>query len=833
MSGKRRMARGEKEVLSSSTTPLSPLVVFVVTAMEVVLLVLVCLSPWAYGVVHPPFEFLLDAGIGVLLVLWAARMLLERQIAWKKSGVALCLASLFLYGVLQRTPLPRSMLAWVAPGTERCYAELLPKAPEVLRPSSGEETPAPPANPRAGPAPGSTVSLYPDATRRESLRILAVFLVFAVVHNNLTSPRILFRLSVVALINGVVLSLFALAQFFAAPRGTIYWVYPTLGQAFGPFINRNHFADYVNLCIGLGVGLLVTQNWRRRSSAFLEEESSLLQTLQNPHALWICAALGLMVSAVAFSRSRGGLLALVGAAVICGILGRLQLGRSFRIGSLLLVAGVVVSLSAWFGIGLLKDRLATLSSGEALEDRVPIWLRSLRIAEDFPIWGTGYGTFGYIEPMYHEDAPTREKLGWYGHAHNDYLEILVEGGIVGLALVLAALALVYRRGYHALERYRGRAEAGLALGALFAFTALALHSFGEFGTHIPAIMLLAIVICAHVCALGGRPKHRKKRSESEKKRSESEEDSDEYSIRLGGVAPVGGAIAALGFAVVLCSSGWKAHRIYRLEDAALRTSNTDAAEVRLRIAYLAAASSIDPNDARVHDELAEAHAQLAGLLTDLGDLAKQRMLALQEFLRARDACPLLGRAQLGIAAGASLLKQGDSAQEYIRRAKVLTPGQAEMCYRRGLQESMLNHYEEAWATWRHCLELSEDYLPQILFRTRRLRAEQLMEKVLPDNPDLLLVTALLRYPDPEAVKARSPFMDKALAILESKPPGSVPRDLMASERTFKARVEFARYLYYELGKVEEARRELRLVLRQIPNYGPALELLNEISRRRR
>jgi O-antigen ligase len=826
MSGKRRMASREKEDLSSLPTRHSPLAAFVVTAMEAVLLILVCLSPWAYGAVHPNFEFLLYAGIGVLLALWAARILLEGQISWKKSSVALCLVGLFLFGVWQRTPLPRSVLAWLSPGAERCYNELLPKKPEVLPSPSAEEPRVPAANSRAGTPPGSTLSLYPDATRRESLRFLAIFLVFAVVYNNLTSSRVLFRLSVVALINGVVLSLFALAQFFGAPRNTLYWVYPSMGQVFGPFINRNHFPDYVNLCIGLGVGLLVSHNWRRRSSAFTEEESSLVQTLQNPRALWICAALGLMISAVAFSRSRGGLLALVGAAVICGILGRLQLGRSFRIGSLLFVAGVVAALSAWFGIGLLTDRFATLGSGEALEERLPIWRRSLPIVAEFPVWGTGYGTYGYIEPMYREDAPSREKPGWYHHAHNDYLEILVEGGIVGLALVLAALAAVYRRGYHAVERYRGRAEAGLALGALLAFTALAIHSFGEFGAHTPAITLLATVIAAHLCALG--------QSNSRRKQSESEGVGNEYRLRLGGFAPVLGATAALGFAVVLSAGGWNAYQIYRLEDAALRTSNTDADQLRLRVAYLDAASSIGLDDARVHDELGDAHADLAKLLKsggfrDLSAVRKQRMLALQEYLRARDACPLLSRAQLGIAANASLLKQGDSVQDYIRRVKILTPGQAEMCYRCGLLET---HYEEAWATWRHCLELSEDYLPQILFRTRGLRADQLVENVLPDNPDLLIVAALMRFPDAGAAKQRQPFMDKALYILESQPEGTVPRELSVSEETLKARVEFARYLY-ERGKLEEARRELRLVLQQINNYGPARDLLNEISRRRR
>jgi O-antigen ligase/tetratricopeptide (TPR) repeat protein len=837
MSGKRRAASSEKEGPSSFTTRCSPLVAFIVAAMEVVLLLLVCLSPWAYGAVHPGFEFLLDVGIAVLLALWAARMLVERQITWKKSGAALCLAGLFLLGVWQRTPLPRSLLAWLSPGTVQCYDQLLPKQPEIL--------PDDVVQPSVGPPPGSTLSLYPGATRGEavnaitapsvnSLRLLAVFLVFAVVYNNLTSKEALIRLSIVVLINGVLLSLFALAQFFSAPAKTVYWIYPALGSVFGPFINRNHFPDYVNICIGLGIGLLLSQERRGRSFVSSSEESnSLLQTLHNPLALWICAGLGLMVSAVAFSRSRGGLLALVGASVISGLLGQLRLGRSFRLGSLLLIAGIVAALSAWFGIGLLKDRLATLGESEALEDRVPIWRRSLSIVADFPIWGTGFGTYGYIEPMYRKDAPSQDARLLFDHAHNDYLEILVEGGVVGFCLVLAVLAIVFHQGYRALALNRGSRRAGLALGALFGFTALALHSIGEFGTHIPAITLLATVVCAHLCALGRSKPHQPATPPNDLFVT----DSNEYRFRFGGIAPVLGAIAALGFGLVLYASGWKAHRIDRLKNAAFRAGNADVNQLHTRIAYLSAAVPLAPGDAQLHEELGFAHTRLiellvAGRFPDAGAILEHSKRALQEFLRARDACPLLSGSQLGIAAYASQLKHGDTAEDYVRRAKLLTPGQAEMWFRCGLQEFTLNHFDQAWATWRHCLELSDENLPSILIRARRLPVDQLVKKVLPDNPDLLLVAAQLLYPDSGALAQRRPFLERANQLLESEPWKTRPRELNVGERTQKARLEFARYLY-DQGKLEEARRELRLVLADSPKNKAAQELLGMVVRKQR
>lgn len=807
--------------------------------MEAVLLALICLSPWAYGAVHPGFEFLLDAGIAVLLALWAARMLLEGLITWKNSAVAICLAWLFLLGIWQSTPLPRHVLDWLAPTTVRCYDQLLPQQPETL--------PNDAARCDASIDPGSTLSLYPGATQREATRLLAVLLVFVIVYNNLTSQGALIRLSWLVLLNGAVLSLFALFQFFAAPRNTVYWIFSTQRTPFGPFICHNHFPDYVNMCIGLGIGLLASQR-RDHSSTSREEDVSLVQMLRNPRVLWICSALGLMLTAVAFSGSRGGLLALVGAAVICGVLGRLRLGSSFRLGPSLVVAAVVLALSAWFGTDLIKDRLATLESGEAFESRLPLWLRSLPIVPNFPIWGTGYGTFGYIEPMYRPDAPSTVELEpiRFDHAHNDYLELLVEGGVVGLGLVVLALVAVFRRGYRALTLNRGSPRAGLALGAWFAFTALALHSFGEFGSHIPAIALLATIVCAHLYALGQPIPHQ----------APSVNRDESLRLRLGGIAPLFGAIAAFGFGLIICADSWKAYRIDRLRDAAFRAGNVEADQFRTRIACLTEVVSLGPLDAQLHYELGLAHEQLAARLRgnsspDRRAALEQRMLALQEYLHARDACPLLSGPQAGIASYASLLKRGEGAEDYMRRAKLLSPGQVDMWYVCGLRELMLNRPQDAWATWRHCLELSDQYLAQILGQTSYLKTNQLVEKVLPDKPDVLLAAVLRLYPDFGSVQRRRPFLEKALRLLESKEEGTEPQDSLVKARIYKAldqrdqailsyraflnrdasqmrvRYEFASYLH-EVGKLEDSQHELMVILAQESKSGAARSLLDTV-----
>src|SRR5207248_8972108 len=140
-----------------------------------------------------------------------------------------------------------------------------------------------------------------------------------------------------------------------------------------------------------------------------------------------------------------------------------------RWGGVVLTAALCLGLLAWLGMGPLRERLSTLWQGAALEEgRGEIWADVLPAVKDFPLCGTGYGTFEHVELVY-RTGPAHK--GWVvEHAHNDYLEALVEGGPMRLLLSLAAILFVYRLGWRALRRHQGQATEGLVLGALLGFT---------------------------------------------------------------------------------------------------------------------------------------------------------------------------------------------------------------------------------------------------------------------------------------------------------------------------------------------------------------------------
>jgi O-antigen ligase len=629
---------------------------------------------------------------------------------------------------------------------------------------------------------------------------LAVFLVFAVVRNNLASPSAFRRLAVLALANGALLSLFALIQFFTSPPTVLYWTYESTNPVFGPFICHNHFPFYVNLCLGLGLGLILVSrpystgglkelgrgNGRVTRNEALLPRLSPLALLQEPQVLWASGAAALILAGVALSQSRGGYLALSGAALVCLMLTLIRSPRLRGGAAAILIVALAAGLVAWLGFAKVQARVRTIGGSALQKSRLPIWSDVLPLVRDFPVWGSGYGTFAYVEPLHR--APSTEDEVLYEHAHNEYLEALVEGGFLRLVLSVLAIGLVYWFGYRALVRFEGHPAAGLALGGLFAFSALAIHSAGDFGLHIPAIALLATVLCAQLCALGDKERLSER---AEPATYQADLPGKSYQLRLGGLGPALGALTAVILGLLLTSQGWRESRVQHYRRAAFRLASEPTPRNRDRqLALLETAARLAPEFARLRVELAQAHLDafeeqtkelersfligdvLQGLLaaaqtavvaapsqaalsatlsctlvgvgrntvlaTQEDRLARDQLVpALRHFLHARDACPVMSKPHVRLAANADRLARADPRSAYLERAKLLVPADPELWYVCGIEELFDGQPEAALASWRRSLELSNTYLTVILDRSIKLvGARGVVEEVLPDKADM-------------------------------------------------------------------------------------------------
>ena len=351
--------------------------------MEAVLLLMVGTAPWLFGSVHPLAELILAGGLGCLALLWILRILVEQRAVWTPCSVTLGLAMLCVLALAQIVPLPPAWLAAISPGTADLRSQLLPAAPEILSSVSDE--------PREYPPP-PTVSLAPWATQHVLIQLIAMLFVFSLVRSNLSAPETFYRLAIVAVVNGVALSLIGLAQWVSSKPNVILWTFPSDGSVFGPFICRNHFAYYINMSMGLGIGLLLrTRHFQADTQEPKKFLGRLPSMLQDPWFMWIGSALMVMAAGLCCSLSRGGLAAFVGAAIICVGMHWRHAGRLAHWSSGVIFVLLGLALTAWLGGGAVGRRVATLWETNLLEGgRSAVWSRSLALFPDFPWLGAGY-----------------------------------------------------------------------------------------------------------------------------------------------------------------------------------------------------------------------------------------------------------------------------------------------------------------------------------------------------------------------------------------------------------------------------------------------------------
>lgn len=291
---------------------------------------------------------------------------------------------------------------------------------------------------------------------------------------------------------GLVASLIAIAQAATAGR-LIYWHFPTEYEGplpFGPFVNRNHFATWTLMAAPLCLGYIVARTSRAGiAGASHVNRRTRFARQADGRTLWLTMAGAMMIGALLLSLSRSGIVSLAGAGIASAILLRPHTGagRGWWIGGALLLT---------IGLGLARADLPAVAdrfshSGSGVGNRLRIWRDTLPVMRDFPLTGTGVGTYR-TAMLYYQRS---ERVVQFNQAHNHYLQTAAEGGIVLAGLIawaLAALVAVVRRRLAADVHGSYWIRAGAATGLI----AVALQSVWETGLVMPANAALAAVLTA-------------------------------------------------------------------------------------------------------------------------------------------------------------------------------------------------------------------------------------------------------------------------------------------------------------------------------------------------
>ena len=386
---------------------------------------------------------------------------------WRRvEPIAILLGLSILLVALQLVPLPPSI--WTAlPGRE-----LFIQAAEV----SGQ------------PQPWRPLSISPSATVNAlgSLVVPVAVLVFGA---QLSRDQH-WRIAAVLLALVFAGSLLALLQFSGARFGNPFINYQT-GSVSGNFANRNHFALFV------GLGCLMVPVWALRGERTARWKAAVAIGLL-PFFLLVTLATG----------SRAGII-LAGLGIASGLFlvrteARRELATLPRWGSATIIAGALIGitgaivLSIKFGRAVGITRTLDLEAAQDLRSQaLPYVIEAL--SRYFPM-GAGFGTF---DPAYRIGEPDQllQPL-YFNHAHNDWLEVVLEGGIAGAALVIAALIWLILT---TIKVFRRSGRGGLlARTAGIAALLIMLASVPDYPLRTP--MIMAVLVMAGLWLhLGSRP----------------------------------------------------------------------------------------------------------------------------------------------------------------------------------------------------------------------------------------------------------------------------------------------------------------------------------------
>lgn len=336
------------------------------------------------------------------------------------------------------------------------------------------------------------ISIDPHATEDQWLKSLMVFEAFALTMLLVNSHRRVNILAVTLLLAGTFQAVYG--TLIAISGAEVIWnkVNHTGGSATGTFINRNHFAGYLEMTLAIGLGLLIANLETTKANTWREHLRRLTKTFLGPK-IQVRVCLALMVIGLILSHSRMGNTAFFASMMIAGAVGLLLFRKSGR-GVVMLFSSLIIIdiflMGTFFGIDKLQDRIEQTNVKQ--EQRIDAAILTLDIIKDYPIAGTGFGTFYTAFPHYRN-----EKISiFYDHTHNDLAEFTSDLGIVGVTpLALIWLLSFY---YAIMVQVKRRSQLMKAMGfaATMAMIAIFIHSWSDFNLQISANAVTFMIILA-------------------------------------------------------------------------------------------------------------------------------------------------------------------------------------------------------------------------------------------------------------------------------------------------------------------------------------------------
>lgn len=455
--------------VGTNSSRLSSVIFFVLCLIPVVTTVL-------FGGVDNATWMLVTICWGAIVLLWLAEAWRAKGLIFECSKLQLPLIGLLLLGLVQLLPLG-----------------------------------AGPGNAALAVPASNSLTLDPNSTRFFLSHLIVYFVFFAACLTFINSEKRLRKVVFLFVIFGAVMAFVAILQRLASPDLIYGLRTPFQAVPFGPFINQHHFASFMLMTGGVTLGLIFGRSG-------IKDKKPLL-----------FISIAIMTIAIILTSSRGGLIAFV--AVIAFVLttsyyqrtrdtggditlSRTPLQRAALAGGvgvlILLLIGSVIFLGG--SDALVRGVTMDAGNDDPTNGRLHFWSVAIKIFLDHPILGAGLDAFGVAFTRYDT---------WHGifrveQAHNEYLQILAETGIVGFVCVAVFIYLLFKKGMGTISNTGSGFRQNVAIGALAGCFGILIHSFFDFPLRTPSngfffLLLVAIATISITTVSDGDATRRKKR----------------------------------------------------------------------------------------------------------------------------------------------------------------------------------------------------------------------------------------------------------------------------------------------------------------------------------
>lgn len=440
-------------------------------------------APLAFGTAEAWSMATVEVLIGATTILFFLQNRKSPAIVVRSPAV-LPLGLLIAWMAFQIIPLPPAMVHVIAPATYRIYEPILGV------PGGSAWIPL--------TVSGKTSSL-------ELLRISAYALFYILTVQFLSTGTRLTKTVRYVVFLAIVISFFAIIQKVTSPE-KIYWFRqtPAHATATGPYVYHNHYAGFMEMLCPLALALFIyfrptvsyEKTLRARIATFFAMPSS------NLH-FFLGFGVILILSSIFISLSRGGMISISLALLLFAtLLVRKKTGSGIMLVVLFCFLLLVLS---WFDWQPLLGKLHKTFAGQGgiNDSRLRLWKDSAAIIHDFFVTGSGFGTFKNIYPQYRTIPGTVI----FDHAHNDYIELLTDGGLVGFLLAAWFVLAVLVHGWKNLRQRREKYSILVSIGALTGIVSIMLHSVTDFNMHNGANGLYFFFLCGLLVAAGNTRLH--------------------------------------------------------------------------------------------------------------------------------------------------------------------------------------------------------------------------------------------------------------------------------------------------------------------------------------